>query len=660
MAKPATLGRQQHLWLLAAASAVLAPLTVDLPKGLALGTSLILLWRAASLWRPVPVPGHGLLTLLALGGAVAIAAHYRTLFGRDPGVALLLLLLALKLMEAKSGRDGHAAVLISYFLMLCQFPYAQSIASAVMTLMAVVLTTTALVLINHPRRSAPGALRLSAQMLAQASLFMLLLFMLFPRIPGPLWGLPADAYAGLTGLSETMTPGSISQLSRSDAIAFRVEFSTKQPAQDTLYWRGPVLTGFDGRTWTAGRVPAGSTLPYATAGTVSDYTVTLEPHDKLWLFALEFPGAIPSDGLMTADYQLLAKAPVRTRLRYAMRSYSGVIAGRDESPERLRQARQLPAGTNPRGRLLAQAWRAELGGDGPAIVRRMLDYYRNGHFSYTLDPPLLGANSMDEFLFDSRRGFCEHFAASFVFMMRAAGLPARVVTGYQGGEINPVDKTLTVRQSDAHAWAEVWSKDLGWRRVDPTAAIAPTRVERSLAAALPEGEPLLARPAFLWLREIRFRWDALANAWNRGVLGYNPQRQRDFLAGLGIADQDWQRQVSALAVLGGLLLSAFAAWALLERGRNRDPLQDAWSRLSRKLAGRSTVRPGGQGSGLARRPWEGPHDYAQRISAALPNIAGEISIIAELYETMRYGPKTTIARTRMLQELNARIGRLSP
>ncbi len=641
------MSRRQHAWLLAAALAVLAPLAFDLPTWLTATCLLILLWRAVSLWRRLPVPAHGLLLFLALASVITIAAHYHTLFGRDPGIALLLLLLALKLMEANSLRDGHAAALLCYFLMLCQFPYAQSMVSAAMTLIAVALTTAALVLLSHPRQSAP--LRLAASMLAQAALFMLLLFVLFPRIEGPLWGLPIDAYAGLTGLAETMTPGSISRLSRSEAIAFRVVFSTRQLPQDALYWRGPVLSRFDGRSWSAGAPASGSILPYATEGSASEYTVTLEPHDKLWLFALELPGAVPADALITRDYQLLAKAQVRARLRYQMRSYPGINAGLDESAEILRQARQLPDGTNPRARLLAQAWRVESGEDGPALVRRMLDYYRSQNFSYTLEPTLLGDNSMDEFLFESRRGFCEHFAASFVFMMRAAGLPARVVTGYQGGEINPVDHTLIVRQSDAHAWAEVWTRERGWWRVDPTAAVAPSRIEKNLAAALPEREPLLglARPAFLWLHEMRFRWEALANAWNQQVLGYNPQRQREFLSSLGMAAPDWQRMVTVLGVLSSLMLCAFAAWVLVERGQNRDPLQAAWKRLSKKLAKH----------GLAKQAWEGPQDYARRISLALPEITGEIFIIAECYQALRYGPGPSPL---LLQELKMRIRRLSP
>ena len=303
---------------------------------------------------------------------------------------------------------------------------------------------------------------------------------------------------------------------------------------------------------------------------------------------------------------------------------------------------------------MAESWRAELSADDFAIMLRMLDYYRRQIFIYTLSPPLLGEHSVDEFLFDSKRGFCEHFSAGFVFMMRAAGIPSRVVTGYQGGELNPVDGTLVVRQSDAHAWAEIWLKGRGWLRVDPTAAIAPTRIERNMAVALPAGEarPLLARPAFVWLLQMRYRWDALANVWNQWVLGYNPQRQRDLLASLGMRAPDWQQMTGILTGLCGALLLGFTVWALRQRQRI-GPALAAWNRLSKLLARR----------GLARWPWEGPCDYAERVAAALPAerapLAAEVHAIADLYAHLRYAEASPARAAQQLRELKVRISRLA-
>ena len=651
------LAARQSLWLFGSALVVFAPLLPHQPVWLSLLAVLGMVWRGLLLWRGGALPSRWLLAFAVSAGAAGIAMHFHTLFGRNPGVAMLVLLFALKLLEMRSVRDGFAVVLLGYFLSLTQFFYTQSIVNAALTLAGVTLTTAALVILHHQSQPPARALRLSGLMLMQAIPFMLLLFVLFPRVQGPLWGLPIDAFSGVTGLSDSMSPGSISELSLSDAIAFRAKFSgelaDKTPPQTSLYWRGPVLSRFDGRTWKIGRSFIRNTLPYALAGVPVDYEVTLEPHYKPWLFALELPATVPAEGVLASDYQVLSKTPVRARLRYAMRSYPGIVAGIDESPDILSESLQLPPRSNPRARALAESWRAELGADDNAIMLRMLDYYRRQIFIYTLSPPLLGEDSVDEFLFDSKRGFCEHFSAGFVFMMRAAGIPARVVTGYQGGELNPVDHTLVVRQSDAHAWAEVWLGARGWLRVDPTAAIAPTRIERNMAVALPAGEarPLLARPAFLWLHQMRYRWDALANVWNQWVLGYNPQRQRELLTSLGMRAPDWQQMTAILTGLCGALLLGFTAWALHQR-QKLDPALAAWNRLSKMLSGR----------GLARRSWEGPYDYAERVGAALPaeraSLAAEIRAIADLYAHLRYAAGSPAHAAQQLQELKARISQL--
>jgi transglutaminase-like putative cysteine protease len=301
--------------------------------------------------------------------------------------------------------------------------------------------------------------------------------------------------------------------------------------------------------------------------------------------------------------------------------------GADESEDNLEASLELPTGSNPRTRELAAEWRREHEAD-EAVVRQVLGHFRREAFVYTLNPPLLGQNGIDEFLFETRRGFCEHYAGAFVFLMRAAGIPARVVTGYQGGEPNPIDGYLIVRQSDAHAWAEIWLSGQGWVRIDPTAAIAPSRIEMGLAAAVPEGEllPFLARGNISWLRDVRFRWEAMNNSWNQWVLGYNPERQRELLSRLGLREPDWRSMSATLTALCGFLMLAYAAWALHQRIRVDAALR-AWNRLSRKLAR----------LGLARRPWEGPADYARRVALAQPKLEIDIQRIAALYIALRYG-----------------------
>jgi transglutaminase-like putative cysteine protease len=623
-----SLSFRQTLWLLLAALAGTLPLVPSFPVWLTAGAGIALLLRAWLLWRRATLPPPWLLSFVAFTCAVGIHLQFHSLFGKDPGLAMLIGFLALKLLETRSVRDAYAVIYLGYFLILGSFLYSQTMPAAALAACAVFVITAALVNLNDDRRPVAATLRSSGLLLAHGVPFMLLLFVLFPRVAGPLWGLPGDAYSGYAGLSDTMSPGSISRLSLSDAIAFRVRFAQAPPPHATLYWRGPVLTLFDGRTWRVGDSAAGLSLPpYRTGAGGIAYEVTLEPDNRRWLYALELPATLPEGGRMTADYQILTSAPVRARLRYSLVSQAGIQAGAGESPARLSDALQLPPEGNPRAREFAAELRRSAGGDAQ-VVAAMLANFRNAAFYYTLEPPLLGNDPVDEFLFDSRRGFCEHYAGSFVFVMRAAGIPARVVTGYQGGEINPVDGFLEVRQMDAHAWAEVWLAGRGWLRVDPTAAIAPQRVESSLAAALPAGEPLplLIRADWSWLRDLRYRWDALGNGWNQWVLGYDPQRQVELMRRLGMRSPDWRSMTAVLSIGCGVLMLALAGWALWQRPR-RDPVLAAWNRLSRKLGRR----------GLARLPWEGPRQYAARVASVLPSLAGELGAIAEAYEGLRYG-----------------------
>ncbi len=634
-------------WLLASATATVLPLAPHVPPWLALTTALTLGWRAWLAWNRRALPSRWLLIALTFAGCASVLLQFHRLFGQNAGVALLMLFMALKQLEARSSRDGLAIVFLAYFLALAQFFYSQTIPAALMTAVATIIATAALANLTDPRMNPVAQLRQAILMLVQAIPLMLLLFVLFPRVQGPLWGLPSDAHAGLTGLSDNMAPGSVSQLAQSDAIAFRVRFSGPLPAHQQLYWRGPVLNDFDGQTWRPGHGTPKPTLPYeepVSGGT--DYEVTLEPHGKGWLFALELPGQVPANALATRDFLLLAKTPVTTRMRYGMRSFPGLQAGLDEPESALRRELSLPAGSNPRIRALAAEWRRKASSDDD-ILRLAKSFFLRQHLLYTLSPPLLGQHSADEFLFDTRQGFCEHFANAFAVAMRAAGVPARVVTGYQGGEINPVDGYLTVRQYDAHAWTEVWLRDHGWVRVDPTAISAPTRIDLDLAAAVPAGDalPLLMRADLSWLRGLRYRLDAVTNAWNQWVLGYNPERQRELLRRFGMPSPDWQSMGATLAILSGLSMLALTAWNLRSRLR-LDPAARQWARVSRRLARR----------GLARRPAEGPLDYAARVGAALPQLADGMNIIAITYAHLRYGRGSA----QQLAELRRLVASLRP
>jgi transglutaminase-like putative cysteine protease len=625
--------------LVAGSALTAAPHTLWLPLWVSIAAVALLSWRAVIAVRGSSLPPRWLLVLLTLGTAAGVFLSYRTLMGRDPGVTLLVMLLFLKLLETRASRDVFVVAFLVYFVALANFFYSQSIPIAGLMLLTVMVGTSALVGFSAPRRPVTENLKTAGRMLAQAGPVMLLLFFLFPRVQGPLWGVPQDAYTGVTGLSDTMSPGAISALSLSDAIAFRVRFEGATPPRNQLYWRGPVMTDFDGSTWRVGLPQLRREMRVDASGAPIDYQVTLEPHNRNWMFALEMPTRIPQSARLTSDYLPISLVPIRSRIRYEMRSSPQFQARSGANPVDLAAALRLPGGVNPRARALSREWRESLADDS-AIVRRAMEFFRGNRFEYTLQPPLLGRNSVDEFLFDTKQGFCEHFASSFVFLMRAAGVPARVVTGYQGGDTNPVDGYMVVRQADAHAWAEVWLESSGWTRVDPTAAAIPVRVELGITAAAPAGAPLLMRSGFTWLRSLRNNWDALTNQWNQWVLGYNPERQLEMLSRLGMKQPSWEAMTLLLfwSVGGALLLVAL--WVL--RGmRREDAVQRAWLRFCGKLAR----------AGLSRERTEGPLDYAGRVSQRLPEKETAVRAITALYVEQRYGPaadRESLARLRQL------------
>lgn len=640
---PPALDRRQGGWLLGAAAVTIAPHALWLPAWVPALGALLLGWRALLLWQGSRPPPTTLLLLLALAAALAVRTEFGHFFGRAPGVAMLALLLGLKLLEIRAARDIRATVLLCFFLQLALFLEDQSLPVAAPALLGSLLALVALVALADPRAAAREQWRTGATLLLQGLPFMLVLFVLFPRVPGPLWGLPADAFSARTGLAETMSPGSISRLGESDAIAFRAAFSGAPPPPAQRYWRGPVLTEFDGRTWRAAPFTEAPTPSYPARGTRLAYSLTVEAHRQRWLLALDYPGGGEPPVRYASDFQALAPQPLRTRARFELSAYPDAAVGMAEAEATLAGALRLPAGFNPRTLALGRTLAAGTGSP-EQILQRVIAHLRNGRLTYTLRPPLLGRDTVDGFLFETRRGFCEHFAAAFTVLMRAAGVPARVVTGYQGGELNPIDGKLVVRQSDAHAWSEVWLAGRGWLRVDPTALAAPLRIEDGLAAALPAGElrPLMLRPELDWLRTLRHRWEALSDAWNQRVLGYNPERQREFLARLGVRRPDaW----TMAALLGGTILLLFGGllWAA-HRRRPADPLERAWEALCARLARR----------GCRREPWEGPLDYGRRLAAALPRHADRLQAITVEYARLRYGPVAGVAERRALaRKMNA-------
>ena len=613
-------------WLLAVALATAGPHAGHLPLWLSLLVGGALLWRAWLWFQGGQLPPRWSLALLVIGAVAGIGWQFHSLLGKDAGVAMLVVFMALKPLEMRSPRDALVIIMLGYFLLLTHYFYSQSIPTGLWLLTAMALLTATLIRLHGGAQPLAAIARYAGLLLLQALPFMLILYLLFPRVAGPLWGLPQDAYAGLSGLSNQMSPGSISNLIQSGAIAFRSQFVGELPEKSELYWRGPVFDTYDGLTWTARPRYAPLPAPVIEAiGSSHAYSSILEAHNQRWLLALDVPTRLPPDSSLAPTLEALAREPLRVRSRFSFTSTLDYRANRSETSEALQQALTLPPKLNPRTRALADEWKSR---PPEKIAEAALAMFRNQQFHYTLRPPLLGPDAMDEFLFVARRGFCEHYASAFVFLMRAAGVPARVVAGYQGGEVNPVDGYLTVRQSDAHAWAEIWLAGKGWVRVDPTAAVAPSRIEQGIVAALPAGDPLptLVRLDAQWMRELRNRWEAANNSWNQWVLGYNPQRQREVLARLGLTDPDWRSMSAWLAVLCGVLLLAVTLWTLPKR-RPTDPALRAWQRYCAQLGRR----------GVRRAEWEGPIAFAQRVADERPELAALTDEAAECYARLRYG-----------------------
>ena len=633
---------------------VMAPHAPHTPKWTVAFCVIGLLIRLFAGWQRRPLPSRWLMVVFALVAIGGVLFSYRTLFGRDAAVTLLLAMTVLKTLEMRNRRDITVVAVLCYFLTITNFFYTQTMLTAAYSIGAAWLITATMVSLQH--QTAPAqwkqVFRTSGVLLAQAVPVMVLLFVLFPRIEGPLWGLPKFEHIGRTGLSDKMAPGSMSRLSLSDEIAFRVNFETSPPDPRKLYWRGPVLWDYDGRTWTAGERVSLSSFRYESRGAPLKYSVTLEPHDKNWLFLIDLPASLPRKSFITRDYQVISFSPVQQRLLYQAESNPFYRAGTDILPDEIRRAMALPDTAAPQTRAMVSQWRDE-GLSAKQIADRALNVFRTRPFVYTLEPPPLDKDPVDQFMFETRRGFCEHFASSFAVMMRAAGIPTRVVTGYLGGETNPIDGYLVVRQSEAHAWNEVWFRDEGWVRYDPTAAVSPQRIERGIATAVPEsdGQPLLRRTQLQWIIEMRHQWDAVTNSWNQWVLGYTTEQQYRFLSSFGFSNIGWRDMIVALMVTTGLLLGVFAITMFLRLGGViSDPSQKLWLRFCNAMAAR----------GLVRKASEGPSDFTARIVEQLPALREQIHRIRDLYIELRYGGRAASyrAHANAIRELRAQITQL--
>lgn len=638
-------------WVLAAFGAAVAPHVPNLPVWVTLLLIAVSAWRWAADLQRWRLPPQWLRVTAVVAMTVAVLGTYRTFNGIEAGTAFLVLMAAVKLLETRAARDLTVLLFIAWFLLFAALLRSQGLLHLPWLIGSAFLTTVALMRVHASAASAPARhiARQAAALLLQAAPLALLLFLLFPRLPGPFWGVDAGT-AARTGLDDEMTPGDVSELSASGAVAFRVRFHGATPAPEERYWRGPVLHEFDGRSW---RRPSAQAFPQqdvAFAGDPIRYQITLEPHARRWVLALDLPSQW-SGRLVTQsyDFTLLSARNIGSVAAFELTSHPRYTAGLDLPLTLRRKDLSLPDDdSNARTVALGRQLAARYAGDPAAIVRDMLRRFREEPFEYTMQPPRLADNAVDEFLFATRKGFCEHYASAFTVVMRAAGIPARVVTGYQGGEYNPYGGYVLVRQSDAHAWSEVWMEDRGWLRVDPTAAVAPERIRGGLINAVGADEPVPGRfrdANPLWLK-VELSWDAVNDFWNERVVRFDARSQFDMLERLGVDDPDWRALGLGLAgslALFFVALTTYLAW------RYRPPRRDWPARLHALVVRR--LRRRGLTPGLA----EGPAAFLERAAMQCPELAEDLLEIRRLYVAQRYGPRP---RADDLQRLKHRVNAL--
>lgn len=620
-------------WLLVAQVLVILPHLLHLPPW------IIGLWLLCAGWRiqvyrmRANYPGTLVRVALLIGTAAGVWLSRGSLIGLDAGVLLLVATFILKLLEMRSKRDALVLIFLGFFVVVTAYLFDDSLLAALYSLLPVTALLAALIGLQHSGLAVQprATLKLALGLQLQALPLMLLLFLFFPRL-GPLWSLPSPN-KGFTGLSDSMAPADIAELSRSDALAFRASFSGAVPARGELYWRALTLEDFDGRRWSqspAARLP--NPAQWRRQGAALDYSIVMQPSGKPWLFALDVGQSDLPGVRQMGDFRLENGQPVRQNLLYRVQSWPQAVRQPELPVGVARRTLQLPDGGDPRSR----AWAAQLQRQHPqaqALVGALLEHFNREPYGYTLKPPPVGQDSIDEFLFRTRQGFCAHYAGAMVFVLRAAGIPARVVAGYQGGELNPAGNYLSVRQFDAHAWVEYWQAGKGWVSVDPTFQVAPERIELGLEQAVAAEQSFLEEsPLSLlryrdvgWLNELRLSWDNLNYGWQRWVLGYRGEQQLRLLQ-RWFGSLDWQNLALALVGGGGGVLALVALWLFKPWRRERDPQQRLLRRFDRLLARQ----------GVQRERGEGVRAFAGRAAQALPAQAREIRAFAEAFEAQRY------------------------
>jgi protein-glutamine gamma-glutamyltransferase len=630
--------RRPLLWLAAALLFTLPPMMGSLAPWV---PCLFFLMLALKFWmEPKGYRLRSAAWKLVLVAAILAAIYfsYGTLRGIEPGVSVIVLLTALQLLEAHTALEFHIMVMMAWLLCLCGFFLSQDFAVAVCLFTAFTFLVTGL--IQFHRGSSPGALWplliSTCKLLAQAAPLVVVLFLLFPRVNMGFWVGIRDVRSTVSGFSDRLSPGSIASLANSSDIAFRAEFpdrKTRPPGP--MYWRGLVMWHCEGLEWRAPHAPASTSdsRQSSLSSKVIRQSITIAPHSARWMFALDRPFQVPRGAMLARGDYLWSLQPIRKARRYELVSSSDVTE-RELQPHERREALELPASISPAVRELAQSWVAQ-NSDPRAIVNNALKFFRTHGFRYSLSPGEYRRSDLDQFLFRRRIGFCEHYAASFATLMRLAGIPARVVVGYLGGEYNDLGRFFLVRQADTHAWCEVSLPGNGWTRVDPTTVVAPGRASLDLHSYLARGiaSGEAGQSTFVTeltqsavLRNLRLAWEALNYQWDTRVLGFDADVQDAWLSSLGIASAGPFLLIAEILIIATALLVIYAGWLQLRTRPHVDRVKALYERFCRKAAR----------LGVRRNPWEGPSDFSRRAAQLLPAESGRIRQISDTYIALRY------------------------
>ncbi len=569
--------------------------------------------------------------LLAVPAVLAIYLQFHTLLGLDASISLLLVMLGLKVLELKEYRDAMLVIFLGFFIVITVFLFRQSLIILPYLIASGFMLTLSLHKINDftGKQTTRSQLRTNFAMLTSAAPLIILLFVFFPRLDSPLWKLPGSGHQK-TGMSDSMTPGQFSKLIQSSEPAFRVSFSGPMPSQDKLYWRGPVLTDFDGKRWTRAIENVKTETPIVSIlGNEFQYNMILEPHHSNWVFALNAPVYYPTDTELNKDLELLSTNNINKPVSLSLTSALNYQLNNNYASQQIQSALKLPPNSSKRTIKLAQSMYEQSGSNKTRFVLKVMQFYNQQQFYYTLEPAPMSSDYIDSFMFDTRQGFCEHYSSSFVVMMRAVGIPARIVTGYQGGTWNESGKYLLVTQSDAHAWAEVWLQESGWKRFDPTAMVAPERVTLGLSEALGDTSLLPARMRFSLLKKLGMQWDGLNYQWIKWVVSYNNQIRSELLEKLKLSASNWGRiAIGLLLLVAALVLFWVSSYNLyLWWHKLRDKDLTLYTRFTRKIKKLTGLTPGKGETELA---------FAQRITATHPELSKPVEKITTLFNQLRY------------------------